>query len=292
MQHNYYLYIYSSKQLTNYSSKTKAMIIKIFKVFFLVFLIYSYTGCKTTKPVSHDGHFADSDYIFQGEVVQAHKSNLQVVPDSDNTYIVKVNTIILASNGHESFEGENITVVADNEKLSALKERTGYIFYTHTWLFGSTLAVRANHADPGIDKTEELKKELLAYQDRENKVKLQERLKMAELVVHGHVLEVQETDIQEATKISEHSPGWKIAIVEIRNLLKGNEPDSQIQVYYSASNDIQWFNAPKLEKDQNAIYLLKRTDDFMGVKNAFLLIDPDDLLPESELKNVKKLLRN
>ena len=78
------------------------MIVKIFKVFFLVFLIYSYTGCKTTKPVSHDGQFADSDYIFQGEVVQSHKSNLQVVPDSDNTYVVKVNNIILA-HGRVSF---------------------------------------------------------------------------------------------------------------------------------------------------------------------------------------------
>lgn len=107
------------------------MITKIFKVVFLVFLTCSYTACKTIQ-ISHDKKFAASDYIFQGEVVQEHKSNLPVVPDADNTYVVKVNSIIFASNGHENFEGENITVVADRKKLSMLKERTGYIFYTKT----------------------------------------------------------------------------------------------------------------------------------------------------------------
>ena len=267
------------------------MITKIFKVVFLVFLSYSYTACKTTR-FSHDKQFAASDYIFQGEVVQEHKSNLPVVPDADNTYVVKVNSVILASNGHENFEGENITVVADRKKLSVLKERTGYIFYTKIWLFGETLAVIANYADPETNKTEELKKELLVYQDKEFRLKLQVRLKESELVVLGRVSEIKDAGIQSKTKESEHTPQWNVAIIKVENLLKGNVAEEQIQVYFSASDDVRWFNAPKLENNQNAIFLLKRTDGFMGIKNAYLLINPNDLLPVSELENVKRLLKN
>jgi len=271
------------------------MITKIFKIVFLLFLTCNYTACKTTQQISHDVQFAASDYIFQGDVVQEHKSNLPVVPDADNTYVVKVNTVILASNGHENFEGENITVVADRKKVSILKERTGYIFYTRTWLFGKTLAVIANYADPKTNKTEELKKELLVYQNKGNQVILQERLKRSELVLLGRVSEIKDADIQGNAKESEHSPQWNVAIIEVGEMLKGNVESGRIQVYFSASDDVRWVNAPKLGKDQNeqnAIYLLKKTDDFTGIKNAYLFIDPNDLLPESELENVKRLLKN
>ncbi|WP_430931737.1 hypothetical protein [Saccharicrinis sp. 156] len=266
------------------------MVTYVYKVLCVLLLLCAFSNCKVTK-IPHAKQFDASDYIFKGEVVQTKKSNLPVVPDDQNTHIVKVNDIILASSGHESFKGENITVVAADDKIPTLKEGAGYVFYTHTWLFGSTLAVRANHVEPMTDKPDGIKDELPLYRDSVKKVNLQKRLKSSGLVMFGRVSKINEADVQRPSKESEHSPIWNIAIVEVENILKGNTEGNQVQVYFSASDDVRWVNAPKLKEEQKAIYLLKRTDSFMGIKNAYVLIDPQDVLPESELNLVKKLLK-
>jgi hypothetical protein len=54
---------------------------------------------------------------------------------------------------------------------------------------------------------------------------------------------------------SEHDPLWHVATVQVNRTLCGTEP-ATIEVRWSASNDIAWYNSPKLAVGQQSIFIL------------------------------------
>ncbi len=263
----------------------KIDILKYLAILLLAFLIQCQPTRKTTVK---EKLYMKTDYIFKGEVVQVHESNLPVVKKSENTYVVKVNKVLKVSDGHENFEGSEITVVIDSEKHGSVKAGENHVFFTKSWLFGETLAVIANQIDP-VDRENEIKKEIVDYQEKFKKDLLKKRLAKTELVVLGEVVEVRDFKNQQR-KISEHAPAWKTALIEIEEVVKGDTSAETVFVYFSASNDVHWYNSPKLEIGKRGIFLLNRKDEYEGLKNVFILIDKRDFLHDSELENVKNIL--
>ncbi|MBA7547890.1 hypothetical protein ES705_40331 [subsurface metagenome] len=166
----------------------KIDILKYLAILLLAFLIQCQPTRKTTVK---EKLYMKTDYIFKGEVVQVHESNLPAVKKSENTYVVKVNKVLKVSDGHENFEGSEITVVIDSEKHGSVKAGENHVFFTKTWLFGETLAVIANQIDP-VDRENEIKKEIVDYQEKFKKDLLKKRLAKTELVVLGEVVEVRD----------------------------------------------------------------------------------------------------
>lgn len=262
----------------------KIDILKYLAILLLAFLIQCQPTRKTTV---EEKLYMKTDYIFKGEVVQVHESNLPAVKKSENTYVVKVSKVLKASDGHENFEGSEITVVIDSEKHGFVKAGENHIFFTKTWLFGETLAVIANQIDL-VDREDEIKKEIIYYQEKFKQDLLNKRLAKTELVIVGKVVEVRDFKNHEA-KISEHAPIWKTALIEIEEVVKGDSSQT-VLVHFSASNDVHWYNSPKLEIGKRGIFLLNRKDEYEGLKNVFILIDKRDFLHDSELENVKNIL--
>lgn len=251
----------------------------------LVFLIQCPLTRKTTVK---EELYMKTDYIFKGEVVQVHESNLPIVKKSEDTYVVKVNKVLKVSDGHEDFEGNEITVVIDSEKHGSIKTGENHVFLTKTWLFGETLAVIANQIDP-VDREEEISKEIVEYQEKFENDLLEQRLAKTELVINGKVAEVRDFKNQ-GTRISEHAPMWKTALIAIDEVVKGDSTSQTVLVYFSTSKDVHWYDSPKLEKEKRGIFLLNRKDEYEGLKNVFVLTDKRDFLQESELENIKFIL--
>lgn len=222
--------------------------------------------------------------------MKVNESNLPAVKKSESTHVVKVDKVLKVSEGHESFEGNEITVVIDPEEHGSVKAGENYIFFTKTWLFGNTLAVIANQIDP-VDREDAIKKEIVDYREKFKKDQLKERLAKTELVIVGKVGEVRDFKDQ-VTKISEHAPLWKTALIEIEEVVKGDSTGKSVLVYFSSSNDVRWHKSPKLEKEKRGIFLLNLREEYEGLKNVYLLIDNRDFLNVSELENVKNILKN
>ena len=103
-------------------------------------------------------------------------------------------------------------------------------------------------------------------------------------------------------KESEHEPDWRVASIRVVRWLKytpegridstSPKPES-VRVQFAASRDFAWFKAPKLEEPkpptppEEFIFLLSRPSTVM----PYVLTDPMDLLPMSELSDVERLLR-
>jgi hypothetical protein len=122
---------------------------------------------------------------------------------------------------------------------------------------------------------------------------LRDELKKAVIVIQGTVIE---TDIKVEIPLSlesEHNPEIKKAIIEIKTVLKGNVSDKRITVLYSSSDDVMWYNSPKLTKGQEGIFLLqlKQVPDIFKIQ-GYSILDKRDVQPVENLTLVQNLLKN
>jgi hypothetical protein len=133
------------------------------------------------------------------------------------------------------------------------------------------------------------------------------RLAVADMVFRGKVeevrpLEVSNTSSKEREPASEHDPEWQVASVRVVSPLRGAK-EGMVLIIFPASRDIMWFNTPKLQRGQEAVFiahkplkeeepLLRATGvlDFIRRQPAELVTHPYDVLPATEEGRVRELL--
>jgi len=244
----------------------------------------SISNIQTQKILLQD---KNSDFIFQGKILNDDKINLPKSLRGKNIKLVQVEKVLLNYNEKENLKGIIVQVLIDGKEKYI--KGTSYIFYTKTWLFGKKLTVVANKISPIKNVSSIFKKIELTKKNNQEK-KLKNKFNKAEYIVVGQVKSVRNVNTKQAVLISEHSPNWKVATLEIQEVLKGKLSKKRIDIFYSNSIDVHWYKSPKLNLGLQGIFILNRKEQFKKTKNNFTITESNEFFPISELKNIKKIL--
>ena len=210
-----------------------------------------------------------STFVFQGTVLKLGAATMRTVPVDKNTAIVHVEQVLEAPHNLSRYAGHDITVQLASRSKAAVGHQL--IFHTAGWMFGDSVAVRAEKQAPvprtlsaaqsrGIDPIRQ-------RDDRE----MHERVAAADLVVSGKVVAVQlpgESKVAARTvrgpvpanlaPVSEHDPKWREAVVEVDQVQKGRHGPSRVTVLFPSSTDVRWYKAPKFTAGQQGFFALHK----------------------------------
>lgn len=263
-------------------------------------------------------------FVFNGTIKKLKAATMDDVPINDRTAIVTVNQVIEAPPAFVDYAGQDITVqIGGRQKLTAGEKLT---FYTTSWLYGDSVAVRSLRQEP-------VKGEPAATQEGESdptQRKIQretrERFRTADMVISGKVTSVrlpgkttQEGDATAAASkqdlggpVSEHDPEWREAVIEVNDVHKGNQK-KQVVLRFPASTDVAWYAAPKFHPGQEGYFLLhkaegqtpqsKHTEKKSGkraaaaatgpkaeTKEIYTALQPEDYQPYHEPSGIKAII--
>ncbi|MGA7304078.1 MAG: hypothetical protein WBW88_04360, partial [Rhodothermales bacterium] len=124
---------------------------------------------------------------------------------------------------------------------------------------------------------------------------LGERVREAELIVVGKVTRIDTTVGQTRRIVSEHLPDLRQASLTVSEVLKGELAGNEVAFLFSASKDIQWYQAPKFSPGDEGIFLLNK--DTKGLERFGVgpttntLLHRLDYQPSDKLDLIKSLLR-
>src|SRR5258708_656985 len=250
-----------------------------------------------------------SSIVFSGTVSQLGAASFAGIPQSPNTIVVRVDSVLKKPPAISLKKGDNVTV--ELKDPSAFQQGTQATFYTEGWIFGSGIAVKelGHEFSPGggtpASGAGAAESALVQAQKQIGDQDLQNRIASSELVVIGRVTDVRRWTIPKSAAsryhTSEHSADWHEAILQIDSVLKGTKPKkSKTVVRLPLSRDVAWVNSPKCERMQRGIFFLKK-DQVSGGPTASLggyqvdvytCLRPGDWLPLSHEARAASLLQN
>lgn len=260
----------------------------------------------------------DAVFVFKGTIKQPKASNVKQAPASDRTAIVTVNQVIDAPANLAAYEGQDITVELSN----ARKVRVGQkkIFYATSWLYAETIAVRSLREE--ADASEAMTHHLDATVQRDQR-ETRAHFDDADLVISGRVEAVRLPSVgvtgkkkatardESSTRVSEHDPKWREAIIDVEQVHKGSLSKGRVIVRFPSSTDVAWRQAPKFEAGQQGYFVLhkenrsaarrpsaskKSGQDSSGSVTAsvdtYLVCDPHDFQRYNEIGGIKSLIES
>jgi len=249
-----------------------------------------------------------SSIVFSGTVSQLGAASFAGVPQSPNTIVVRVDSVLKKPSAISLKKGDNVTV--ELKDPSGFQQGSQATFYTDGWIFGSGVAVKelghefntgsgaaasgaaASGAAPGQS------------QDQISDQDLQNRLNSADFVVIGRVTQVHRWNVPKSAtphRVSEHDPDWHEAVIQVQSVLKGGQvKGNKVVVRFPGRNDVAWVHSPKFEKNQQGIFCLNRdqasrvTTEKVGGRqvNVYTCLGHGDSLPMSDAPRVRSLLKN
>jgi hypothetical protein len=213
-----------------------------------------------------------STFVFKGTVKKLKAATLANVPVTDKTIIVRADEVLRGPDALAHYEGTDITVQLGSREQAKKGEQA--LFYTNSWLIGEGLAVQsvghislgAGSASAQSVKSARSASKTGGEEDRS----LQEEVASADTVITGKVISVRVVDepaggtasgLSAADKfqpISEHSPVWQEAVIEVTDVERGTDIPKQIVVRFPSSSDVRWYDAPKFRPGQEGVFLLKK----------------------------------
>src|SRR5689334_14262645 len=179
-------------------------------------------------------------FVFRGTVVRT-KAATMPVPDDSRTAVVRVEEILRGPDMLRGHEGKEITVqLAPKERL---KKGQQAIFHTNGWLYGKSLAVQSVRHEAVSSARAASVAESATDPGVESKCQgIRQRASKADLVITGRVVAVGVPESQppaigatsapgsalEAAarpreRISEHTPFWTDAVVDVERVHKGRK---------------------------------------------------------------------
>jgi len=244
-----------------------------------------------------------SSIVFSGTVSQLGAASFAGVPQSTNTVVVHVDSVLKKPPAISLKKGDNVTV--ELKDPAGFEQGTQATFYTDGWIFGSGVAVKELGHDfnvggraPASEAAPSQMEGQISDQD------LQNRLNSADFVVIGRVREVRRWNVPKSTtppRVSEHDPDWHEAVVEVQSVLKGGQvKGNKVVVRFPGRNDVAWVHSPKFEKNQQGIFCLNReqasgiSSEKVGGRQVYVYtcLGHGDSLPMSDAPRVRALLKN
>jgi len=235
--------------------------------------------------------YEGADYIFAGTLIKLSASTMPGYVSAEEASIVRVDRVLKASDGHEHFEGKEITVLLNEDQKTNLKEGFSGIFITRTWLFGNSLAVLAKAIDQDKSQIEKVQKDIKEYEADQEYRMLESRVMSADLIVYGKVEKIEDVKATRQPVETEHDPQYRIAIVIPEEVLKRSASVDTVKFYFASSDDIQWYKAPKFVAGSEGIFLLRRAPDVSKDQGAYTLLHPLDFQEGSKLDDIKRMIK-
>lgn len=229
-------------------------------------------------------------FIFAGTFETLGASNLSLLPPSAQTALVRVRDVIDQPAGFGPVRGALVTVQLVDTAGAA--EGGQAIFFSNGILYGENLAVAelARNPDrPGVPEgadVDQLRKDVAAVRQKEADEALAARLASAAAVVSGRVGEIRPMRRSETS--GEHSASWAAATLAVETTLKGRPTAA---VYFAQDADEFWAGSPKLTPGQEGIFLLQPPVDGDVPADAYVVVNPLDVLTQDQLDRVRGLLR-
>ena len=208
---------------------------------------------------------AQPTFVFMGTIKKLKSATMDAVPINDRTAIVTVEQIIQAPPDLSAFLGQDITV-----ELRNAKARTGQqmIFYTIGWIYGTSVAVRAIRQEPAKAGGPPPRHDLAEAANENTQPSQANHFEDADMAIVGKVLAVRvpaETalakvsgGVEQSLPITEHDPDWREAVIQVDEVLKGNQKQKQVIVRFPASSDVMWHGSPKFEAGQQGYFILHK----------------------------------
>jgi hypothetical protein len=234
-----------------------------------------------------------SQWVIRGTVEKLHAATLRSVPASDHTAVVKVDEILHGPKQFADHRGRQITMYSnDPQGLTPGKQA---IFFTQSWLYGESLAVKeVGRLEEGTPTAMEQ-----AITEADHRIaddRLQERIVRAELVIVGKVVKTQPASFPGRRRVeTEHDPDWWEASIEVQSVELGIFLKSIVAILFARSMDELWIDSPKCQVEQQGIWILQRDQKEKGWPvlrmPGLTALDPLDFQPKEQLERVRRLIR-
>jgi hypothetical protein len=218
----------------------------------------------------------DITFVFKGTIRALKAATMSDVPVDKNTVVAMVDQVLEAPANLAKFGGHRVTIRLSGRTKVAVGDEM--IFHAHGWIFGASVAV--------ISMKEERIKETRAHaallsrggdpvMHRQNH-RVKHRFASADLVLSGRVTMVRiPPEATSATRagsrassaadtpepigpISEHTPHWREAHIEIDDVHKGEHNGSSAVIRFPASTDVRWYKTPKFEPGHQGFFMLRK----------------------------------
>jgi hypothetical protein len=232
---------------------------------------------------------AQSGLIFLGTVTALHATTQGIdVTDTSRMVVVQVNSE-LYDPAMLDLAGQSVTV----ELLAAPTMQVGYqgYFFTQIWTLGQTVGVtEVAHADPDVYPN--LPTDVPAIEALLADEKLYARMQTAGSVIAGTVTAI--TALPDGPPVSEHDPVWAEATIEAECTLEG-VPIAVAQVAFATSNDVAWYQSPKLTMGEAGVFLLQPAPSPPGAWKIpdgipYVVTSPLDVQPTTARAHVANLV--
>ena len=250
-------------------------------------------NAKDAAAASFEESVEHSRFDFKGTVTKVNAATLPQIRPTASTIIVKVDEVVHAPPAIlGDFKGKEVTVQLN--RPGAVRTGQQFVFFTTSWMFGSSIAVREIHRtqpEPDISST---RSRVAEARRTVADNKLQNRLTDAELVVAGRVSAVRPApDDIRRDFISEHDPHWWEAVIQIESVLKGQISDRSVVILFPSSRDVMWERAPKFREGQEGTWVLHKHKIRATTppQEYFTVVDPLDFHPNDQLDRIKRLVR-
>jgi hypothetical protein len=217
-------------------------------------------------------------FVFEGTVRRLESTTMPDVPANERTVVVHVDRVLKAPATLAGYADQDITV--ELSPNAAVRQGQRAVFHTQGWRFGESLAVQSL-AQTDIDGTASAPRRANPVQEKAGH-DVESHLAEADLVVRGRVsrVRVPPKPARRAaasgprTSISEHSPLWQEAVIDIDAVRKGRPARKQVVVRFPSSTDVRWARVPKFHPGQEGIFLLHK-----GGSSAYTALHAQDFQP-------------
>lgn len=218
-----------------------------------------------------------ASFIFVGKILARGRSSVRDLSPRPELAIAELELPLRVDPVLGDPTGQPITVLPAPGADIAVGRRL--IFFANSWVHAEAIAVvaLANLAAKG--KLEQQVKDAVNDLPRR---RLAERVARAKLIAHAVVGGVQPaSEVREP--LSEHSPRWRMARLRVQDVLKGELPRQRgqtrtVSVYFPGSDDVAYWDVPKLREGEEAVYLLHEPPEQLP-RDAFVLPDSLDVQP-------------
>ena len=255
-------------------------------------------------------------FVFKGTVQELKSTTMKEVPVSARTIVVSVDQVLEAPKNLAKLGGHKVTVQLSGKQKARVGQEM--IFYTQGWIFGHGVAVQSLNEEPIMQS-----KAHAALLSRggdpvahKRSREVQERFDSADMVVSGKVTAVRLlADAIKQSKagttppgpVSEHSPHWREAVIEIDEVHKGKHTKKNVVIRFPASTDVRWYKAPKFEAGHQGYFMLHKTPIAKGTapraakgkarkpeaaEDVYTALHPLDFQPYSQPGGVRQIIES
>lgn len=239
-------------------------------------------------------YMRNSQFVVAGRIERTGATTMSMAPAAPNTGVFKIEEILHGPHVLNGFAGKEITVMFGDGPAARAGEST--VLFATSWLYGDSIAViEVGRMEPR--EPERMRKEIHEAQQGIADEHLTERIARAELVILGKVIGTHPApeDIRRRMPITEHTPDWWVAEIEIESVEKGHHEGKRISIYFPNSQDVAWHDAPKCTPGDEGIWILQRDQQEKGWPimrvSGFTALHPLDYQPPERLNHVRSLVR-